>query len=168
MNTNLFKILFQFIGLILLQVVLFNNIRLFGYVNPYIYVAWVLVYPLKNERSLFLFLSFLLGLSIDFFSNSGGINAAALLFVAYIRLPLLTSLLRKVDLDFLLFHVSNMPFVKLFTYISILVFSHHLVLFSFEYFSFYNIGMMLKHTVLSSVFTIAILFIGIQLFSSNK
>jgi len=168
MNNNLFKILFQFIGLILLQVVVFNNIHLFGYVNPYIYVAWVLLYPLKSERGLFLILSFLLGLSIDFFSNSGGINAASLLFIAYIRLPLLTSLLRKVDLDYLLFHVSKMPFAKLLTYISILVFTHHIVLFSLEYFSFSNIGIILKHTFLSGLFTIVLLFISIQLFSPRK
>ena len=168
MNNKLFKILFQFIGFILLQVIVFDNIHLFGYVNPYIYIAWVLLYPLKSERGLFLFLSFLLGLCIDFFSNSGGINAASLLFIAYIRFPLLTSLLRKADLDFLLFHVSNMPFIKLLSYISILVLSHHIVLFSLEYFSFSNIGIILKHTFLSGIFTIVLLVISIQLFSPRK
>ncbi|PCH77552.1 MAG: rod shape-determining protein MreD [Flavobacteriaceae bacterium] len=168
MNNNLFKILFQFVGLILLQVVVFDNIHLFGYVNPYIYIAWILLYPLKSERGLFLILSFIMGLSIDFFSNSGGINAASLLFIAYIRLPLLTSLLRKVDLDYLLFNVSSMPFTKLLSYISILVLSHHIILFSLEYFSFSNIEIILKHTVLSGIFTIVLLFISVQLFSPRK
>lgn len=168
MNNNLFKILFQFIGLILLQVLVFNNIHLFGYVNPSIYIAWILIYPLKSERGLFIFLSFILGLCIDFFSNSGGINAASLLFIAYIRFPLLTSLLRKVDLDYLLFHVSKMPISKLLTYISVLVFAHHIVLFSLEYFSFSNIGTIVKHTFLSGIFTIVLLFISIQLFSPKK
>ena len=48
-----------------------------------------------------LIISFLLGLSIDFFSDSGGINAAATLFIAYIRLPILSAILRKNEFDFL-------------------------------------------------------------------
>ena len=91
--SNLFQNMVWFFILMLMQVLIFNNINLFGYTNPLIYIAFVFYYPLHKERSLFLFLSFLLGLSIDFFSNTGGINAAATLFIAYIRLPLLSFIL---------------------------------------------------------------------------
>ena len=57
---------------------------------------FVIVYPFRKDRGIFLFLCFLLGLLIDFFQNSGGINAAALLFIGYIRLPLLKSILEKI------------------------------------------------------------------------
>ena len=75
----------RFVVLILLQVLLFSNINFLGYINPYIYILFIILYPVKNNRILFLFISFLMGLIIDIFMDSGGINATAALVVAFIR-----------------------------------------------------------------------------------
>ena len=55
----------RFIILVLVQVLIFNNINFMGYINPYIYILFIVLYPTKNNRALLIFLSFLLGLSID-------------------------------------------------------------------------------------------------------
>ena len=98
---------FLFLSLLFLQVFVFNNILFLGYINPYLYIAFVIFYPLKKERYLFLFLSFLLGLAIDFFSDSGGINAFSLLFIAYIRLFLVRVIFKKTEPDYLLFNLKQ-------------------------------------------------------------
>jgi len=77
------RILF-FILLVLLQVLVFSNMRIGAYV-PYVYVLFILIFPIKSDRSIFLFSSFLLGLSLDFFFSSGGVHAAACTIIAYIR-----------------------------------------------------------------------------------
>ena len=77
---------FLFVFLLLLQVFILNNINFLGYINPYLYIAFVFFYPLREIRFSFLFLSFLLGLFVDFFSDSGGIHALSILTIAYVRL----------------------------------------------------------------------------------
>lgn len=157
-----------FFILVIMQVLIFNNINLFGFTNPYIYIVFVFYYPLQKEKGLFLFLSFLLGLCIDFFTDSGGINAAATLFIAYIRLPLLSSILRKSDFDLHLFNIRSISFGKAFSFIALLTLIHHFILFSLDYFSLNNFGSILFKTITTSALSIFVILIGIILFTKKK
>src|SRR5664280_2081310 len=74
-----------FILLILLQVLLFNNIQFSGYVNPYVYIMFILLLPIDIPSWLLLILSFVTGLIIDFFSGSPGMHTSATVLVAFIR-----------------------------------------------------------------------------------
>jgi len=158
----------RFIGLILLQVFVFNHINLFGFINPIIYITWVFLFPIRKNITLFLILSFLLGLSVDFFSDSGGINAAATLFIAFIRLPILKIVLRKSDFDYLLFNLRAVSFSKVFSFIAILTIIHHFIIFSLAYFSFQDFISIVSNTLLTSVFSIIIIILGITLFTKKK
>ena len=168
MNNLVIKNTVLFVVLVLVQVLILNNINLFEYLNPYIYIVFVIFYPLRKEKGSFLFLSFLLGLTIDFFSNSGGINAAATLFIAYVRLPLLSKILNKTDFDFQSFNIRSISFGKSFLFILILTFIHHLILFGLEYFSFSSFETILTKTLLSTLFTTATIFIVIILFTKKN
>lgn len=168
MNSFILKNSIQFIILVLLQVLILNNINLFGYLNPYLYLLFVFFYPLRKDKGSFLFLSFLLGLCIDFFSNSGGINAAATLFIAYIRLPLLSKILNKSDFDYLSFNLRSISFSKSFLYLFLLTFIHHLILFGLEYFNFNAIGIILSKAFFSSLFTVTVIWIAIILFTKKN
>jgi rod shape-determining protein MreD len=157
-----------FIGLILFQVIVLNNVLFWGYINPLLYILFIILYPLKRDRSVFLLLSFLLGLCIDFFVDSGGINAAATLFIAYIRLPLLKGLLRKPEIDFPVFNISKLPFLRLLSFIVILTFSHHLIIFSLEYFKLNAILTIFSRTFLTSIFTNILLIFSLLLMDKGK
>jgi len=157
MNKALY-ITFLFLFLLFLQVFLLNNILFLGYINPYLYVAFVIFYPLKKERYLFLFLSFLLGLSIDFFSDSLGINAFSLLFIAYLRLFLIRIIFKKTEQDYLLFNLDQEPFGKVFNYVISLVVIHHFILFSLANFSTQNFSSVIVNTLYSSIFTSVLFF----------
>lgn len=167
MNKVLY-ITFLFLSLLFLQVFVFNNILFLGYINPYLYIAFVIFYPLKKERYLFLFLSFLLGISIDFFSDSGGINAFSLLFIAYIRLFLVRIIFKKTEQDYLLFNLNQEPFGKVFNYVIILILVHHFILFSLANFSTQNFLSVLTNTLYSSIFTSILFFIGTFIIRRNN
>ena len=77
MTTDLIRFAWQFILLCSLQILVFNNIQLGGYLNPFPYVYLLLILPISIGRVSLLFVSFSLGLVIDVFSNTGGIHAAA-------------------------------------------------------------------------------------------
>ena len=159
---------FLFFSLWFLQVFVFNKILFLGYINPYVYIAFVIFYPLKKERFLFLFLSFLLGLVIDFFSDSGGINAFSLLFVAYIRLFLVRVIFKKMEQDYLLFNLQQEPFGKVFNYVITLIVIHHFILFSLANFSFQNFSSVFTNTLYSSIFTSVLFFIGTYIIRKKK
>lgn len=158
----------RFIGLLFLQVFILNHVNIFGHINPMVYIAWVFLFPVRKTRSIFLILSFLLGISIDFFSDSGGVNAFAITFIAYFRLPILMAVLRKSDLDYGQFNLKTLSVNKIILFISILTFIHHFIVFSLEYFSFNELLNIISSTVLTSIFTILISFLGITLFTKKK
>jgi len=157
-----------FLGLLLLQVMILNKINFLGYGNPMLYILFILVFPMKKDRSLFLILSFILGLCVDFFLDSGGINASASLLIAYIRLPVLKGLLNKTEIDFAVFKITNLPFLKLLSFIAIMVFVHHLAFFSLEYFSFKAILTILSRTILTSIFTLILIIFSLLLMTKQK
>ena len=74
--------LFTLIGLVLLQVLFLNRINLFGYVTPLFYIWMIACFDSSMSRSSILLWSFFLGLSIDIFSGTPGLNAAAATLVA--------------------------------------------------------------------------------------
>lgn len=168
MNNIALNNVVRFIGLLFLQVFILNHVNIFGYINPMVYIAWVFLYPVRKTRSLFLILSFLLGISIDFFSDSGGINAFAITFIAYFRLPILMAVLRKSDLDYGQFNLKTLSANKIILYISILTLMHHFIVFSVEYFSFSELLNIVSRTVFTGIFTILISFLGITLFTKKK
>lgn len=158
----------RFIALVFAQIVVFNNLNLFGFINPLIYISWVLFFPFRKNISLLLIFSFLLGLSIDFFSDSGGINAAATLFIAYIRTPVLKIVLKKSDFDFVLFNIRTISFGKALLFVSLLTLIHHFIVFSMAYFSFKEFTSVLSNTILTSIFTVLLIILGIALFTKKK
>lgn len=168
MSNVLVKNGLRFVFLVLIQVILFNHINLFGYINPLIYIAGVLLFPIKKSKSALLLYSFLLGLTIDFFSNSGGINAAATVFIAFIRLPLLEIILGRSDFDYQLFKLQSIAFEKALFYLIILTFAHHLIVFSLAYFDFNLFKTILKNSIITTVFTVITIVIGVILLTRKK
>lgn len=164
MNSNIISNITRFILLIFVQVLLLNNINFMGYINPYLYVLFILLYPFNSNQSLFLFLSFMLGLSIDIFEDSGGINAAACLIAAYLR-PFLLRFSFGVSYDHQNIRLSATPFGARLSYVFLMVLIHHFVLFSLEMFSLNHIIPILKKTVFSTIFTVILVFLSLALFS---
>ena len=106
MNKSIYQILF-FLFLLFLQVIVLNNINFLGYINPYLYIAFIFLYPLEENKFPLLFFSFILGISIDFFSDSGGVHAFSTLFIAYTRLFFVRIYFRKIPSDYPFFKLKS-------------------------------------------------------------
>jgi rod shape-determining protein MreD len=163
-----FYIVFLFIFFLLLQVLVLSNVNFLGYINPYLYISFVFFFPLKENRFPLLMATFFMGVCIDFFSDSGGIHAFSILFIAYIRLFFVQLYFKKTAIDFPLFRLHLEPFGKVFNYVVTLTIIHHLILFSFTNFSLENISDILLNTLFSSVFTLILFFIGSYIFIKDQ
>jgi len=83
----------RFLILVLIQVFIFNNIHLTSYgVVPVVYILYIILLPFETPKWLVMLLAFAMGLSIDIFSDTMGLNAAASVLIAFIRPGLLNYL----------------------------------------------------------------------------
>lgn len=157
----------RFVALMVVQIYIFNNVNLFGYINPYPYILFLLVFPFTANRALYLFISFLTGFTMDIFGNSGGVHAAACLFLAYFR-PITLRFAFGVSYEYNAIKLSKVSFYERFVFISIMVLIHHLVLFFLEVFNISNILYTLNKTLVTSIFTIILCLTINILFSSRN
>lgn len=164
MNSLLSAHTLRFIFLILLQVLIFNRIDFLGYINPYPYILFVALFPVKNNRMLFLFLSFLMGFILDLFMDSGGVNATALLIIAYIR-PVVLKFSFGAVYEHNALKFNNINFSQKLVYLSILIVIHHFFFYLMEFFNISKIILILKNTLFSSVFTILLSILITTIFS---
>ncbi len=157
MITELIRYVISFFALLLIQVAVLNNIHLGGYINPFIYVMFLLMLPVRMPGLLLLVLAFLLGLIIDMFSNTVGMHAAACVFMAYARPTVLKFIAPRDG-----YETESAPSVREFgfnwyaIYAFILVFLHHLMLFYIEVFRLSEFFPTMFRVVLSTIFTVAI------------
>lgn len=156
----------RFIFLILLQVFILDNIQFMGYINPMIYVLFILSLPVRFPKWALLILAFIMGLIIDVFSNTAGMHSFALVFAAFLRTPVI-NIFTSLDEgsnptpSFHTFGVS--AYVK---YVVILVLIHHFILFFIESFSFLHLTLLIPKIIISSTVTI-LLILGLQSFKSK-
>ncbi len=154
---NLLKYGFMFIVLVLVQVLIFNQVHLGGYLNPFIYILFIMLLPVHTPRYLLLISGFLLGLAVDVFSNSLGIHAAATTFIAFIRPFVIRSISSREE------DRQEYPGLKqnslswFFYYALIMVFFHHLIFFYLEFFTFSNFLTTFLRVVLSTFFSVFII-----------
>ncbi|AEH01368.1 rod shape-determining protein MreD [Lacinutrix sp. 5H-3-7-4] len=166
--TSLFSIhTVRFILLLLLQVLVLSHVNFMGYINPYLYILFIALYPIKNNRMLFILISFLLGLFIDMFLDSGGMHAAAAVTIAFIR-PAALKFSFGAIYEHQAVKFSNTDFGQRLSYFTILTIIHHFVLFLLDFFNFSKIILILKNTLYSSIFTIILCVLVTIIFSRNE
>lgn len=149
-----------FILLILFQVLLFSNIQFSGYINPYVYVMFILLLPIEIPSWLLLILSFAIGLIMDFFSGSPGMHSSASLLAGFVRPYVLRSVSPRDG-----YEPNSDPsmitygFRWFLMYTLLIVLVHHTALFYLEVFRFTDFFRTMLRVLLSSFFTIVFIFL---------
>ena len=145
-----------FILLMVLQVVLFNNIQFSGYVNPYIYIMFIILLPVEIPSWLLLLLSFGTGMLLDLFSGSPGMHSSATLLAGFVR-PYILRIISPRDGYEARSEPSMLNYgLRWFlSYTVLIVLVHHTALFYLEVFRFADFFRTMARVLLSSVFTVS-------------
>jgi rod shape-determining protein MreD len=149
-----------FILLILLQVLLFNNIQFSGYVNPYVYIMFILLLPVEIPSWLLLLLSFSTGMIIDFFTGSPGMHTSATVLAGFVR-PYVLRIVSPRDG----YESGSDPsmvtygFRWFLTYALLIVLVHHFALFYLEVFRFADFFRTMLRVILSTFFSMTFILI---------
>ncbi|MDA3906094.1 MAG: rod shape-determining protein MreD [Bacteroidales bacterium] len=148
----------RFFIVLILQLLVFNNIQFSGYVNIYFYVLFILLLPFETPRWLMLISAFLLGLTVDIFSHSYGMHAAASVFISYLRPYVVYFIRSKKELDVgVLPTIGHMGFSWFLSYASILIFIHHFIYFFLEVFRLNDFLTTFYRVIYSSIATIIVI-----------
>jgi len=160
-----FKNIIRFIFLVFFQVMVLNRINLGGFINPYLYVYFILLLPFMTPKWLLLVSAFFMGLTVDIFSNSMGINAAASVMMAFARPFVIKAISTGTE-----YEIGERPSLKnqdikwFVYYCVILILIHHFVLFYLEIFRFREFLITFLKVILSSAFTFLLVMISEYLF----
>ena len=166
MNRDNLILIFRFLLLLFLQAFLLNNINFFGFINPNLYLLFIIVYRLDGNPTLLIVLGFVMGLLLDLLTQGLGGQTIAALTIAFLR-PYIIRFSFGVNYDVPMGMIKGSLLTQRLLYLSLMVVIHNLVLCSVIYFSFYNTITILKNTLFTSLFTFILIYISLGLFKNK-
>jgi rod shape-determining protein MreD len=155
--------------LLFAQILVLNNINLSGFINPYLYILFILWLPFELKDWIVLLLGFGLGLTIDMFMSTPGIHTSATLFLAFSRKYVLYYMKPRDGYD-----ANTSPSLKTMgiswyvTYAAILISLHHLFYFFVEIFRISDILYVISRAIASIIVTFVLTMIIEFFFSGNE
>lgn len=155
------KYLLYFVVILLIQLLIVQNIQLSGYINPYFYVLFLLLLPFNTADWLLLIFGFILGFTMDIFTNTLGLHTSATVLMAFLR-PYVLKMIAPRDG----YGEGTLPVLKQYglgwflKYTLLLVLAHHFFLFLFEAFSFAYILDILLRVLISSICSILLIVVS--------
>ena len=163
MNINiLYRNIIRFLILIFLQIFIFNNINVTSLgVIPFVYVLLILLLPFETPNWLLMVVAFSLGLFVDIFSNTLGLNASASVLMASVRPWVLNALSSRDGYELTTFpRIYYQGFPWFLKYSVILITTHQFAYYFLEAFGLNNLGFTLIKIVIGTFITLSIIIIS--------
>ena len=161
--SNLTKTILRFLLFVFIQVYVLNTMpRLHELITPYYYFIFILWLPFTYSRALVLFLSFLIGITVDYFNMSQGLFAAAATLVGFIR-PFIINLFAPKDATGFSSYkepsIQSMGTSAFSIYILALSFIHNFYVLFLEWLSFGSFILFLMKVISTTLISVVLIFI---------
>ena len=143
-----------FVGLVLLQGLVIGQIQAARIAVPLVYTFFLLKLPSDVSKNRILFYAFALGLAVDIFGNTPGLNASASLCLGLARPTLLRWQTGRDAAECFIPKVRTMGLAPYARYIIPAIFLHAFVLNMMDTFSFFRIDQIFLSTLADAGVTI--------------
>lgn len=147
----------RYLLVMMLQVLLFDQLQLWGVCHPYIYILCLLMLPITLPHSADLLIGAGVGLVMDVFCNSLGVHMAACVLLMMIRPYLLGAIVNDKDRLNEQISLRAIGWEAMIKYVAILVVIHHFTVFMLGAWSWHHLVYVVLATIVSSVFSILII-----------
>ncbi|MDE6754017.1 MAG: rod shape-determining protein MreD [Muribaculaceae bacterium] len=87
MNKEILQFTILFFIMVLVQVLICNHIAIFDVAMPIVFIYFLIRLPISLGLSVLFTLAFVLGFTVDIFSDTPGVNALACTLLAALRRP---------------------------------------------------------------------------------
>lgn len=138
---------------VFIQALILNNVHIMGYATPFLYVYFILKLNADTSRHALLLWGFSLGLAVDIFSNTPGINAAATTLLALTRPAILNLFAPRDSAENFEPGSKSMGIALFMRYIITGLFIHQTALLTLESFSFSHPQILLLKIISSILLT---------------
>ena len=157
MSSVFFTRLSRLFILLFFQVLVFNNIHLFGYVTPLVIGYMIVCFHRNTSRVGILLWGFSIGLLFDIFSNTAGMASASCTLIAMFQPVLLNMFAPRVSAEDFTPTFDTLGFWNYFLYILLLMFALHGVFYLLDAFTLVDWQLTLISIFGSSIFTTLII-----------
>lgn len=144
---------------VLLQVLLFDHLQIAGWGYPMVYILFLMNLPVQIPRWAEMLIGACVGLVMDIWNSTLGVNMAACIAFSFLRPIFLTNIvqdLERVKGEVCSRSIGRSEYIRS---MMILTVVHHLMVFSLEAWSLQNWWMILLQTLISSALTILIIMV---------
>ncbi len=170
MTTIFFKLLLRMILLLMMQVLIFNHVQIFGYATPLICIYLILKIPLSVPRWQTMLWAFAIGMLEDICTNTIGMSTASLTFIAAIQPSCLKLFVKKEfiedeeDAEPSAQNIQWWPFIR---YVCVCVLIEQIIFYCIEAFNFFNY-MELLINIVGGSFTTTLIIVAMESIKPKK
>ncbi len=168
MSRTIFSTLFKFLLIAIVQILLLNNIKVFGYIEPMLYIWFIILLPNNFPKWIVMILGFVMGLTIDIFSAQVGFHTATATFTATIKPLMLSWFTNSFDVNTFTPSTKEMGFTNYLGFVSLMVVLHTSIYICIDTFSFTQIGQLLLSILFTSIVNIILIMVCDSLFIRSQ
>jgi len=147
-----------FFLLVFLQVLLFDNIHLFGFATPLLYIFFLIKLPVKMNRNSVMFLSALLGFVLDIFGNTMGLIMLVMVISGFLRYYLVKLFTPRDFVDDCIPSFDTFGKFLFLRYAGVISLIHIILLYSIESLTLFNLGLLFLRILGSFSLTFLLIF----------
>ncbi|MDD2961320.1 MAG: rod shape-determining protein MreD [Muribaculaceae bacterium] len=149
----------MFIIFVLLQAIIFNHICIFNIAIPFVFIIFILRLPMSLNINWVITFSFLLGLSIDVFSDTQGMNALACTLLSITRKPIFNLYFpREDDMNSPIPSIHSIGILAYIKYSLTLTLIYCIFICSIQAFSFIDFELLIIRIIGSTILSFIIIF----------
>ena len=166
MNRELLKNISFYTIILALQLLVFNQFKLFGFVTPFIYLIIFIHYKISYNKTFLLLLGFLIGFIVDLSMQTYGCHTFSTITICYLR-----SRIEKnsfgINANLPLAMIKGTPLFSRVSFFFSLIAIHSIIYYSFIFFNISLLSTIFLYAFINSIATFIIIWIISRLISNN-
>jgi rod shape-determining protein MreD len=166
MNREVLKNISFYTIILAVQLLVFNQFKLFGFITPFIYLIIFIHYKISYDKTLLLLLGFLIGFIIDLSMQTYGCHTFSTITICYLRRKIEKSSFGiNANLPFAM--IKGTPLYSRVSFFLSLIAIHSIIYYSFIFFNISLLSTIFLYAFINSIATFIIVWIISRLISNR-
>tara|TARA_Y100000022_G_scaffold126522_1_gene109517 strand:- start:1055 stop:1555 length:501 start_codon:yes stop_codon:yes gene_type:complete len=166
MNRELLRNISFYTIILALQLLIFNQFKLFGFITPFIYLIIFIHYRISYDRTILLLLGFLIGFIVDLSMQTYGCHTFSTITICYLRSRIEKSSF-GVNANSPLAMIKGTPLFSRISFFLSIIAIHSIIYYTFIFFNISLLSTIFLYAFINSIATFIIVWIISRLISNR-
>ena len=166
MNRELLRNISFYTIILALQLLVFNQFKLFGFITPFIYLIIFIHYRISYDRTILLLLGFLIGFIVDLSMQTYGCHTFSTITICYLRSRIEKSSF-GVNANSPLAMIKGTPLFSRISFFLSIIAIHSIIYYTFIFFNISLLSTIFLYAFINSIATFIIVWIISRLISNR-